>query len=56
MGCRSLRELHLFVGFFLGLTPQALCCHPLRGLKQLKLNRQILLRVLAEVVEHLHAF
>ena len=33
MSCRSLRELQLFVGSFLGLTPQALCWRSLRELK-----------------------
>ena len=53
--------------FFLGLTPQALRCRPLRGLgpsnralwaslKQLELDCQVLLRILAEVVEQLDAF
>ncbi|HYW74550.1 MAG TPA: hypothetical protein VE961_26230, partial [Pyrinomonadaceae bacterium] len=32
MGCRPLRGLEFFLRLILGLTPQALCRRPLRGL------------------------
>ena|SRR5215831_12590630 len=32
MGCRPLRGLEIFLRLILGLTPQALCHRPLRGL------------------------